>query len=343
AAAFGNAMSEAFYAKWPSQLVDSNAHDRTWLGYDPYANLATLPTTRSEWWASGMRMQYVKDAQSLFWSYTPYVMNVDHNVNAGQHFQLWRDGSWVVREPSGYDTGLDGVQACDRGKNSISLANLPGHMYDRSFVRRETGSDWVALTSQTQGSFYQPGYYNPPPSFVTSCERRIVYLKDGGFDIVVVRDVIDAVDPETLPNFTRYRASNPSHQAYIQAKDAVKVSKLHTETLPGIASNVATWTSDGTGNGGVVTTTTCHTLLPAGATLYTVDESTLWSGVPGIRASERKYQLRVRETSEQQVTTFLHVIISGNGTQPSISGASASGVTVGTRTVTFGASSTTVS
>src|SRR5690606_5652541 len=91
AAAFGNAMSEAFYAKWPSQLVDSNAHDRTWLGYDPYANLATLPTTRSEWWASGMRMQYVKDAQSLFWSYTPYVMNVDHNVNAGQHFQLWRD------------------------------------------------------------------------------------------------------------------------------------------------------------------------------------------------------------------------------------------------------------
>lgn len=347
AASFGSALSEAFYANNSAYLtVNQNAWSRSFLGYDPYVTPATLPSGQSAWWCSGMDMQYVKDDQSLFWAYVPQRMGIDHNLECGSHFQLWRDGSWVVREPQGYDTDAESegyVQWSNVGKNSVILAGLPGHMWDRGLVRQEEGADWWAITSQTNGSYYVPTYFDPPAEFCHDAERRLVYFKEAGFDVVVIRDIIDAEDPETLANFSRYRASSPNHQAMISAKDAVKVVVFHTETEPNIVGQVADWTSDGTAIGGVVTTTKCHTLLPAAATLYTVDEATIFADDPGITAPERKWQLRVRETTEGQVTTFLHVIISGNGTQPAISGASSGGVTVGTRTVTFGASTTTVS
>lgn len=334
---FGLAAANEVYARYPSSLNNSNFHSRAWFFYNPYGTEGTLPSGQTSHYASGMGMQFVKDDESLFWAWGPNRTNADHEVKHGACFQLYRDGEWVIRHPIAYDTAQPPVQWSNRGVNGIVLAGLAGHMNTRGVTRQEEGADWWALTYDSSGSYYPPGYYDPPAEFCHQAERRIVYFKENGFDVIVVRDVVDAEDPRTLAKFDRYRTSSPNDQGLINAQEAVKLCVFHFPTQPSIASQVATVTTPGG------TTVKCHTLLPASATLAAVDESVLWSGVAGVSAGEKKWQLTVRETTEQQVTVFLHVLIAGNGTQPAISGASSGGVTVGTRAVTFGASSTTVS
>lgn len=329
----GLATADLLYSTWGSGFT--NYHWRAFFYYNPYATVGTLPTTQSAHWAPGMGQQFVKDANSLAWLYAPNRPLCDHEVRHGATFQVYRDGEWVMRMPIAYaqpETSWD-----PRGTNGIELGGLPGHMSSRGLVRQESGSDWWAVTYQTSGAYYDLPFYDPPPSFVTKAERRMVYFKENGFDVVVVWDDTDAVDPRTLPKLDRYRTSWPYEAQSIAAQEAVKLLTFHMGTAPSIAGQVTTWVTPGG------TTVKCHTLLPSAATITSVDESVFWSGVGSIQASEKKYHITVKETTEQQQTVFLHVLIAGNGTQPTISGASASGVTIGSRTVTFGASSTTVS
>lgn len=335
AAGLGLAAANYIYSLASASIGDHNLHHRAFFTYNPFATVASLPTGQTGFFAGGMNMQYVKDANSLFWSFTPPNGGQHHECTFGQTFQLYRNGEFCVREVGGYDqtVSFDNIS-----HNSVVLAGLRSHMGARDLVRQEEGAGWWCTTSTTSGGYYAAGYYDPPPAFVNSLERRVVYFKEGGFDVIVVRDVIDAVDPRTLAKFTRYRTSNPDDQSAINAQEAVKVFLLHTPTLPSWSGNVATWV---TGGG---QTCTQHVLLPAAITTAVVNESTTGkiAAASGILASQKKYHTKFYESPENQVTTALQVIICGNGTQPAISGASASGVTVGSRVVTFGASSTTV-
>lgn len=338
AAAFGNAVAQNHYTQHPTWLTNNNYVSRPFFFYNPYAPVGTLPTGQSEHWASGMGQQYVKDTESLAWISGPTRTFADHEVWHGATFQLYRDGQWIIRSPVAYDTQARPVQISNRGVNGLVLYGLSGSTYSSGVTRRDSGSDWWAIRYEGSGAYHSifPGFYDPPPNFVNQYERRVVYFKENGFDVFVVLDVLDADDPETLAKFTRYYSQD---QAQVAAKVSSFLFTLHTPTSPSPSGQVGTWVSGSL-------TGRCHTLLPSsGMTLTAVDESVLWSGVSGVTAAEKKYQLTVHDATDPTVLTMLHVITAGPtaGTEPTISGASAGGVTVGSRTITFGSPATTVS
>ena len=334
-----NALRAAYASISP---VDNDSLiDRCLWTYDPYITPVATPSLPSKYRADGMKMDWVKTTNTLFWHYSnrvlqkpPIVYNgvgVDHNVEYGSNFQLYRNGNWVLRNPIGYDVFCWRSDAV----NGLSIANLRSWGYSRDEIRRESGSDWLAITTgTTPGAAYNaPGYYDPPPAYINSLERRVVHIEDvNGCSVVVVRSVVDAVDPATLTKFDRYRTEQ---QADINNKWAVKVEYVHTPVLPSVSSNEVSWTTG-------ADLTKCTILSPAAFEVEVRDESVVYAGVTGMLASEKKWHFRIRQNPESQVTQFLYVIISGSGPHPIVSSSDINNVTIGSRTVTFAANSTTV-
>lgn len=297
--------------------------------YNPYLTTAALPTTMSAHYASGMGHLYVRGPTSHFWCFGDRVRDtIDHWSFLATSYQVYRNGNWAVTYPIIY-AGLTAQAA-----NALQFAGLSTHMMEnRQVVRQESGADWHSLTYRNWGRPYTYGNFDYLPGvFVNDWERRYVYFREQGLDIVVIRDVSDAISPTAAPNYSFYSSGD---KAAIAAAPAIKVNRQHTNVPATLEAGGFSWTA---ANGELVRV---RTLLPASISrrlvAHTIND---FGGYAD--AYEIKHSVQWWDAAETQVTTFLTVVVCGNGALPAISNSGANSVTVGARTVTFGASSTTV-
>jgi hypothetical protein len=287
--------------------------------------------------AQGTGHYGVKRNDASLWFFGPNRGTfVDHQSAAYASFKLWRGGEWVVNHPVGY-----GAQAkSSSGVNAVQLAGLNA-MDQAGVTRVESGSDWWSMTYDTQGRFYDASFHRPPPPFVRRATRRMVYFRDsGGWDVIVVRDDIDAANPQALPDFARYEQAQQSAIKAAIARTGGSTKELIFWMPTGAPTQSTRFTQWTTAGGKTVRLV--H-LLPA---------SFRRSVTPGTTAlgsdyqdSERSshFQLRVWPATATTTDVLLTVVLVGTGTPPKASVLDTTNAQVGGRQVRFGETAVRVS
>ena len=289
--------------------------------YNPYAARGTWAARPSAHYASGMGHLAVRQGASLFSAFAGTRTGADHGIEYMGDFQLYRNGEWAVTHPLGYGTAALAVGTV----NSVALAGLNA-MATRGPVVEQHGADWWALSMSTSGSYYWPGYYDPPPAFVTQWQRGLVYFQEGGADVIVIRDSLVTANPMALPKLARYY---PTDQAKITAANGLAEWQIHALTRPTITGSRVEWTTPG---GQPVRV---YTLAPGDAVQTIIDEKTQWPTVPIIEITdpERHFQVKLRAPSHRPIEQFLNVVVVGD---PSLAPVAVpGGVKVGSTTVQF--------
>ncbi len=176
----------------PDKVGRDQLQWRAFYYADPFTT-TTAPKTQSLR-ADGVGILLVKDENKLFCSHMANRVGVDHPVPYLNHFALWANGEWVIDAPRGYTT-LNNF-------NGMKLAGLLS-MNDRKLMKSHVAADHAYQIGFTGGPYLVGGYY-PPPAFLRSWIRTVVYLPE--FPAVVVYDSIDMDDPKKLPGLDRYSA-----------------------------------------------------------------------------------------------------------------------------------------
>lgn len=249
--------------------------------FDPYATQAdyrpSIPRTlvssglgyvtrRDDWGPNG----------TLFHGFSPNVLPIDHACTLVGDFRVFAGKEWVIRHPIGYNA----EDALGDASNSILLCGL-STMAARGMQLVEDADDYLHCDCYTSGPRYAPGYWQPPPPFVSECMRSVIYLPK--LSAVVVCDRLNLQDPRMLPLFNRYQT--PDQKAMTGAAH-LKQILWHSPGTPTISANSATWTTAG---GQAVR---LDSFSPQGPLAWEVDnEATLWTS--GWKAGQLGYRLRV--------------------------------------------------
>jgi hypothetical protein len=251
---------------------------RFYLTYDPYASRGGWDS-RPEHVAPGGGHVVARVGGTLFSGMLPPRVDVDHELDYLGNFQLYRNGEWAITNPLGY--GGSAVQG--ESSNGVLLAGLSS-MREKGLTRVERGSNWWAITGTTSGPKYAAGYYDPPPAFVESFTRTIVYIQRAGVDHIITVDRVRMSDPRTLPRYDRYRTSDRARMdAALGLFEWIVHSPVAATT---VSANRWRWSTPG-GQPVVVTS------LGQAPTAHVLSEAQL-AGFPGtFRPSEIKHQLRL--------------------------------------------------
>lgn len=297
--------------------------------YDPYATAAPdLLAMARTFWAPGngvgmWRHSWENGQTAQYWlHFRPERLGMDHHCDYWGDFQLYRKGEFAITHPIAYSvttggsgagwlgdmtncTQVESFSACPTG------AQPKGNVFQfRRVVGQTFGSDYVYVCGTQGGDMYKAlqedgtaNYFDPPPVFLHEWTRTVIGLStaDGTAESLMVVERINAVDPQSLTKFTRYRLSNPNEQALIAAAPRW-ASHLHPRTLPASAGAVTTWTTAG----GQL----CQDewLLPdiSAITMAVQDELTI---TPYIAEDvEKKWRLRATPNAATQWTVLIRVV-----------------------------------
>lgn len=312
---------------------------------DPYATAsADLTSLTKDFYASGYGIVMWNDAltstAAKFWAhFRPEMRAIDHSVDYWGDFQLYRRGEWVLTAPKAYSgpgNKLHGQTSQADMVNGIFIEGFSGFptasvqngspFQFRRIVGQVFGSDY-AYVSGTQGGMRHPAlnidgggnFFDPPPSYVHEHTRSVLYLPtaDKTADSILVIDRVNAVDPESLTKFERYRpvgslppytdCSAPSscepEKFQVQAYPRW-TAFLHQRTNPTIASNVTTWTTAG---GQLMRDVW---LAPDDVTIAEVDESAL--AHYNASAAEKKWRTDVTPNVAAQWNCLSRVVTARN-------------------------------
>jgi len=286
-----------------SGYLSSEPWARFYLFFNPYARAAapaTLPLSR---FAPGQGMLVVRDG----WSDTSTLVavhmptnhgSVDHQVSYFGDFQMYRKGTWAVTHPISYA----GPSLRGDGTNSMLIGSFSSMAQYKRATAYEHGDNYTYVTGTTGGQKSPEGAYDPPPTFFHEWTRSVVYLpsKDERSDTLVVHDRTNARNPTDLPKFERYRRASPDEQSAILDMPALKQWVVHMPVEPTLSPSDISWSlPDGQH-------VSVDTLLPQPQRRIVYDERRLWpTRVP---PTERKWQVRILPSTEQQWDTFLNVV-----------------------------------
>lgn len=131
--------------------------------------------------------------------HAPRRTDIQHEVGYVFDFQWYAGGGWALTRPIGYGPDAKG----GIGSNSVLFAGLSA-MQDRSPVSWSELTDGFRVEAQTNGPYTPPGYYDPPPPFLTNYTRLFRYAHPGQIDVT---DIFAGVNPRTLPKYDRYKAA----------------------------------------------------------------------------------------------------------------------------------------
>lgn len=280
---------------------------RSFTLYNPYAPSADWHQTVASGvhYAPGSGIIFVHDgwgpSDSLFGAHMSPRLYVDHEMWYLGNFQLYRNGEWAITHPIGYDSS-EGFEV-----NGMTFSGFSSMMEARGPVAQEFGPNgsYAYLAGTTGGSWYSPGWWNPPARFLHEWTRSLFYLPstDKKSDTIVVFDRTNAQDPKSLQAYDGY---NSTDRARIEGASALKEWTIHAPVSPNLASGSISWSTPG-GQQVVVTT-----LLPSSQQRSVYNESQ--SYMPGyINDSEKRYHVRIRPGSANQWDTFLNVIQASSG------------------------------
>jgi hypothetical protein len=280
---------------------------RIFYSYNPFADQKDWRGELPKWdFRSGAGMLVArtgwKSEDGLFVAHMPGRTSVDHEVAYFGDFQLYRKGEWALTRPLGYGAiPVGGVAA-----NSLLLGGLSS-MHSRGTVAHAAGDGFAYLAGTTSGSFYRPGYYDPPPAFVREWTRSLVYLPGPkGADAVVVYDRVAADNPRDLPKFDRYRAAD---RATVETAPAVVQWLVHAPERPKEAADgVLEWKTPG---GQPLRVTP---LSVAKGEWSVIDEKQLWAKSVGeFKQTEPKFQARFSPAKHEKWLTLVNVLTVGDG------------------------------
>jgi hypothetical protein len=288
-----------------SGYLSSEPTGRFYLLFNPYARAASpaaLPLSR---FAPGQGMLIArdgwKDSSTLVAVHMPTNHgSVDHQVSYFGDFQMYRKGRWVLTHPITYA----GPSLRGDGTNAMIIGSFSSMAQIKHVTAYEQGAGaaYTYIAGTTGGQKSAEGAYDPPPTFLHEWTRSIVYLpsQDQRSDTLVVYDRINAQNPKDLPKFERYRRASPDEQSAILDMPALKQWIIHAPVEPMLMSDSISWTLPDDQRVSV------DTLLPQSQRRLLYDERKLWpTRVP---EAEKKWQVRIVPTTEQQWDTFLNVV-----------------------------------
>lgn len=290
-------------------------------------------------------------SDSQYWShFLADPPGLDHANDVFGNIQLRRRNRWAVTHPVGYA----GLNLIPNGSNSVAIEGLSppptnfyfagGGLQHKRVTGYTCGSDYQIVTGTTGGLRHtqlntdgQLNYWDPPPRYVHEYTRTAVALPTATktYDSWFVVDRINAVDPESLEKFTRYRNPTPdptcwpatcptdlssAEQARIQASPRWS-SFLHqwVDTEPTVAANVTSWTlSDGQPVRDVWVAPDAVTITKENTLLLAEFGVTLASGLtdPKFDDSERKWRTKIEPNSNVQWNCLLRVITARDAGAP---------------------------
>lgn len=284
--------------------------------YNPVATRGdrTLGGGMQGHYAAGQGMMWFRDGwgddNSSAWMHirpgSPGNRYVDHSVGTWGDIQLYRKQNFAITHPYGYSTlptnngfGINGIDFWGGyTTTSQEYRQVTGH---------EIGSHYAYLSGTAGGLMANAGDYDPAPAWLMEATRSILYLPSvdnaGASDTFVIFDRFNCKKPQDLTGFsggfTFYYSSD--NQTLINAS-ARQRETFHMATSPSIASNVLTWTTDGSMSAKITN------LLPASTTYTTIDESVDSRYTSTIDVSERKYSVEMTSASDVQWQPFLNVV-----------------------------------
>jgi hypothetical protein len=289
-----------------SGYLSSEPWARFFLFFNPYARTAaptaTLPLSR---FSPGQGMLVVRDG----WSDTSTLVaihmptkhgSVDHQVSYFGDFQIYRKGTWALTHPISYG----GPSSRGDGANAMIIGSFSSMAQFKRVTAYEhgAGGTFTYISGTTGGQKSAEGAYDPPPTFLHEWTRSIVYLpsSDQRSDSLIVYDRTNAQNPKELPKFARYRRASPDEQSAILDMPALKQWVIHAPVDPMLSNEGMSWTlPDGQH-------VSVDTLLPQPQRRLVYDERKLWT--TRVPAAERKWQVRILPTVDQQWDTFLNVV-----------------------------------
>ena len=297
--------------------VDPNANageadPRSFTLYNPYAAAADWHQVAASGlhYAPGAGIMFVHNgwapSDSFFGAHMPARTFVDHEVWYLGNFQLYRNGEWALTHPIAYDAN-EGFEV-----NAMTFSGFSMMREAKGPVAQEFGANgaYAYLAGTTGGSWYWPGWWNPPARFLHEWTRSLFYLPsvDKRSDTIIVYDRTNAQRPQDLSAYDGY---NSTDRMRIEGASAPKEWVIHAPVSPSLTSGDISWVTPGGQQVRV------STLLPESQSRAVLDENLI--SMPGyINASEKKYQVRIRPATQRQWDTFLNVIQASSGS-PSLS------------------------
>jgi hypothetical protein len=307
-------------------------YSRFFLFYNPYAPIADWRSAGlpKGLYASGQGFVYFHDGwgsnDSFLGAHMSAPTLVDHETETFGDFQLFRHGEWAFTHPIGY--GPETIAYGPPSTNGMQFAGLNIMAEARGPIAQEFGpnGEYTYLAGSTGGAFVWEGYWNPPSPFLQEWTRSLLYLpgQDKHSDTVIIYDRTNSQNPLNLTGgVTRYYIDVANA---ITAAPALKQWVFHMPVRPTLTPQSISWVSPGGQNASI------STLLPVNQNRFVYDESLLdiWTV-----AAEKKWQVRIVPTTEQQWDTFLNVaqvydtgVICNNSVVRSTSGEAAEGTLV---------------
>lgn len=326
AGAYTKGLLEAIFSRYGmTGYLSGEPWARFFLFYNPYAASVDWNAVAPAKFFQGSGHLFVRAQNELFEARMASRTFEDHELHYLSNFQLYRNGEWAITHPQGYA----GTANQAIGVNSLLLAGLNA-MSSRGADATQSGNNWWSITGSTNGMFYDMPYYDPPPSFVRTASRTVVFLQRNGLDLIVVQDAIDMDDPKSLPNYSRYRAADA---AAIAAAPGLIQWVMHAPVAPNVNGNVASWSTPG---GQQVSVTT---LSPTPSTTTISQERSVLSTQNYVASELNGYQMRVTPVGYTGGQIVLrHVIVVG-GQAPAMS-LNGNTITIGGTTVTISATVT---
>lgn len=216
---------------------------------------------------------------------------LDHSQRWYGDFQMYRNGEYVLTHPIGYGN----INPTPLGNNVCAFYGL-GSMSKRQIIGWGSGPGFMWILGRTYGSYYSPGYHQPPQQFL-DWKRLLVYLDP---DVILTRDEWTLIDPRTLSDWGRYR---PVDQAIIQAAPAPMEWICHCPVRPNLSGTLLgepVWTTAGGQQVNI------QFLEAPVATIVTYDEKLLWGAANenGLISSEKLYHFRAQPTASPLMTVI---------------------------------------
>lgn len=243
---------------------------------------------------SGLGTTYLVSGRGLLFAMALKNTGIQHTQTTPPYdVQLYMNGEWVLTHPVGY------ASDDERWYNAPTYAGL-ALFNARRFLGHQAGPGWAAVFGETVGSLYGPGYYQPPPDFLTAASRVEVVLElAGGVVATIVRDEAAMVDPRTLPKFDRYRAAD---QQKINASNGGLEVYWHAPVQPARAGNAFAWQTKG-GKAAAL-----HLYQPDAAIVPVIvsDEHQLYpTANKPVKDSEKGWELRCQPTTPVLVSVVV--------------------------------------
>ena len=167
--------------------------------------------------------------RSLLFAHFPPALplgELDHAVHYFGDVQFYRKHAWALTHPIAYA----GYPNTGPGVNEMLAGGWGAPVEFRGALTQQDGPGYVYVAGTAGGDVLPAKYYDPPEHWWHEWSRSVLWLQ-GEPDILVVFDRSHAVDPRTLPKFTRYSAAN---QALMTSAGALKQVVFHAPVTGGI-------------------------------------------------------------------------------------------------------------